>query len=272
MSKLPDEVTNRSTRTGLGTLVSISSPGSLENRSPVFDVTIGGMVLMDGKLCGLTTAHGLGNMPTSDTHWEREPCAEGEDIYNIPPPAMLIVASSNSTDATPEDRQAWGGGGVCRGDWALVEVPEDQILPNILSSHDDDPDYVLSSWPDDVLSDWENALWATGHSSAPERQQHTLFPSSKAPRTTSSVPCQKGGSRRIVDTIFARSLVREHPTMGFIDALPCVVETARGLSRANFFSHLNATLTVEGKSFQVLRVLLDRPVRKMRTSIALSRH
>lgn len=60
MSKLPDEVTNRFTRTGLGTLVSISSPGTLENRPPAFDVTIGGIVLMDGKLCGLTTAHGLG--------------------------------------------------------------------------------------------------------------------------------------------------------------------------------------------------------------------
>lgn len=143
MSKLPDELTNRFARTGLGTLVSISSPRTLENRPPAFDVTIGGIVLMDGKLCGLTTAHGLGNMPTSDTPWEREPWTEGEDIHNIPPPAKLIAASSNSTDATPKDRQAWGGGGVCRGDWALIELPEDQILPNILSSHNDDPDDVL---------------------------------------------------------------------------------------------------------------------------------
>lgn len=98
---------------------------------------------------------------------------------------MLIAASSNSTDATPKDRQAWGGGGVCRGDWALVELSEDQILPNILSSHDDDPD--------DDLSDWRNALWPTGHSSAPERQQHTLFPSSKAPRHYLACAIPKGG-------------------------------------------------------------------------------
>lgn len=166
---------------------------------------------------------------------------------------MLIAASSNSTDATPKDRQAWGGGGVCRGDWALVELPEDQILPNILSSHDDDPD--------DDLSDWRNALWPTGHSSAPERQQHTLFPSSKAPRTTSPVLSQKGGSRRIVDTIFPRSLVREHPAMEYIDALPCVVETARGPVPGRLLL-ASATMRVEGKSFQVLRVLLDRPLCK----------
>lgn len=55
--------------------------------------------------------------------------------------------------------------------------------------------------------------------------------------------------------------------MGYIDTLPCVVETARGPVPGELLPPA-ATLTVEGKRFQVLRVLLDRPLRKSSTSNA----
>jgi hypothetical protein len=111
---------------------------------------------MDGRLFGLTTAHGLRNTPSSYlSSLEREAMydsegeetqfmAKGEGICNVPPPAMLIAASSSSGDGAPKQRQPRGGGGARRVDWALVDLPEEEILPNFLSSPDDDPDDMLS--------------------------------------------------------------------------------------------------------------------------------
>ncbi|KAK0745645.1 hypothetical protein B0T18DRAFT_390233 [Schizothecium vesticola] len=123
--------------TGLGTCGSISYGSEfLENPREAVDVTIGGIISMDGRLFGLTTA------------------------------------------------------------------PDDD--------------------PDDMLSDWKGALWPTGPSSAPERQQPTLLHSSKAPRITSPESSEKGGARRLIDAIFPWSL--------------------------------------RGKVFKVLRVMLDQPL------------
>lgn len=265
ISKAIDKVMGEFATTALATRVSVSYwPESLENRPAAIDVTIGGIVLMDGKLHGLTTAHGLGNTPTSDTPGEREPLDKGKDIYTVPAPAMLVAASSNFPlrVATSKQRQAWGGGGVRRGDWALVELPEDEILPNILLSEDDDRV--------DLLSDWKDALWPTGHSSTSERQQPALLPSSKAPRTTSPVPSQKGGAIRLVDTIFSGSLVGEHLGDELPHDLPCVMATTRGPIKG-LLHPVPATLNVEGKIFQVLRVLLDRPLCKSKYNHRLER-
>lgn len=192
-SKLPEKV---ATATRLGIRLDVSL--WLEHVEKTVEATVGGMVSIEGKLFGLTTAHGFLGHSTAGDSGEKQDTrpvtayrtaggirVEGSATSNVgsdlggvspgkgtaadpdikepirlgPRPAASIAAFCYSEAATASMlklRQVQDGNDIREADWALVELPEHRILPNL-----------LLPGPADELSDCKAGLWPTKHSSEP---------------------------------------------------------------------------------------------------------
>ncbi|KAK3292482.1 uncharacterized protein B0H64DRAFT_229331 [Chaetomium fimeti] len=170
--------TMASPSTGMGTrILARQEAKTVSNKMPGRKgavMTIGGLILVDGQMFGLTTAHGMvigrkGDMTDSDSDSKgRISSASEQKVSSKPgvdyeeetlePVSVAQMEAFRFANVTSDSLRHVGSlaqDSNCYGsDWALIRLEGGDIVPNIL--HDKELSYT-----DGTEMGWEDALWTT---------------------------------------------------------------------------------------------------------------